>query len=74
LWLGILAPAATPGAIVERLNREINLVLGDPAIRDRILALGTAPVGGSPAAFGKKLQADYEAVDELVARTGMKVE
>jgi tripartite-type tricarboxylate transporter receptor subunit TctC len=74
LWLGILAPAATPGAIVERLNREINLVLGDPAIRDRILALGTAPVGGSPAAFGKKLQADYAAVDELVARTGMKVE
>jgi tripartite-type tricarboxylate transporter receptor subunit TctC len=74
LWLGILAPAATPAAIVERLNREINLVLADPAIRDRILALGTAPVGGSPAAFGKKLQADYEAVDELVARTGMKVE
>jgi tripartite-type tricarboxylate transporter receptor subunit TctC len=74
LWLGILAPAATPGAIVERLNREINLVLGDPAIRDRILALGTAPVGGSAAAFGKKLQTDYEAVDELVARTGMKVE
>jgi tripartite-type tricarboxylate transporter receptor subunit TctC len=74
LWLGILAPAATPAAIIERLNREINLVLADPAIRDRILALGTAPVGGSPAAFGKKLQADYEAVDELVARTGMKVE
>lgn len=74
VWLGILAPVGTPSAIVERLNREINLALGDPTIRDRILALGTAPVGGSPAAFGKKLQADYEAVEELVARTGMKAE
>lgn len=74
LWLGIVAPANTPAAIVERFNREVDLILRDAAIRDRLLALGTAPVGGTPAAFAKKLEADFNAVEELVARTGMKAE
>ena len=74
LWLGIVAPANTPAAIVDRFNREVDLVLRDAAIRDRLLALGTAPIGGSPAAFAKKLDADFNAVEELVARTGMKAE
>lgn len=74
LWLGIVAPTETPAPVVERLNREVNQVLADPAVRERILALGTAPIGGTPAAFAKKLQADYDAVEELVARTGMKAE
>ena len=39
-----------------------------------MLALGTSPIGGSPAAFGKKLQADHDAIEEIVTRTGMKAE
>jgi tripartite-type tricarboxylate transporter receptor subunit TctC len=74
VWLGIMAPAGTSSAIVDRLNREINAVLREPEIRDRMLALGTSPIGGSPAAFGKKLQADYDAIEEIVTRTGMKAE
>lgn len=74
LWLGIVAPAETPPAIVERFNRAVNSVLAEPAVRERILALGTSPIGGTPAAFAKKLQADYNAVEELVTRTGMKAE
>lgn len=74
LWLGIVAPANTPAAIVDRFNREVDLVLRDAVIRDRLLALGTAPIGGTPAAFAKKLEADFNAVEELVSRTGMKAE
>ena len=74
LWLGIVAPAETSSAVIERLNREINAVLAEPAVRERILALGTAPIGGTPAAFARKLMADYNAVEDLVVHTGMKAE
>lgn len=74
LWLGIVAPAETPVAIIERFNREVNAVLADTSIRDRFMTLGSAPIGGSPTAFGKYLQADYNAAEDLVARTGMKAE
>lgn len=74
VWLGILAPAGTENATIARLNREINIILADPAIRERFLALGTAPIGGTPADFARKLQGDYDAVTEIVARTGMKAE
>jgi tripartite-type tricarboxylate transporter receptor subunit TctC len=74
VWLGILAPTGTDSVIVTRLNREINAILAEPAIRDRLLALGTSPIGGTPADFGRKLQADHDAVAAIVARTGMKAE
>ena len=38
------------------------------------MALGTSPIGGTPEAFAKRLEADYDAVDRIVARTGMKAE
>jgi tripartite-type tricarboxylate transporter receptor subunit TctC len=74
VWLGILAPAGTDSAIVTRLNRAVAAILADPAVRDRFVALGTSPIGGSPADFAKRLQSDHDAVEQIVARTGMKAE
>jgi tripartite-type tricarboxylate transporter receptor subunit TctC len=74
VWLGILAPAGTDSAIVQRLNTVIASIVADPAVRERFVALGTSPIGGTPDAFARRLQADYEAVDKIVARTGMKAE
>ena len=74
VWLGIVAPVDTPAAVVERFNREVNLVLSDATVRERFLSLGTAPIGGPPVAFAKRLQADFDAVGDLVTRTGMKAE
>jgi tripartite-type tricarboxylate transporter receptor subunit TctC len=54
-WGGIVAPPGTPAAIVDRLNRCLNEVLADPAVRDRLVALGNDEiVGGAPQAL-----ADY---------------
>lgn len=44
-----LTHLGTPGPIVEALNREINAVLADPAIKSRLIALGTEPLVMSPA-------------------------
>ena len=50
-WNGLFAPAGTPRAIVDRLNREVNTALAQPAVRDSLLSQGAVPVGGSPAEF-----------------------
>ena len=55
---GFWAPAGTPPAIIERLNREINRALGMPAVIDAIRALGADPTPLSPAQFGAVIQSD----------------
>ena len=50
-WNGLFAPAGTPKAIVDRLNREVNAALALPAVRDTLVSQGAVPVGGTPAEF-----------------------
>jgi tripartite-type tricarboxylate transporter receptor subunit TctC len=73
-WLGILAPAATPRPIIERLNAAINKGLDDPAIRQRLAALGVERVGGTPEAFGAYLKAKVEETDKVAKAAGLKPE
>ena len=58
LWQGFIVPAGTPADAVKRLNTEINAVLADPEVRDRIVQLGGSPQGGTTDAFGKFIDAD----------------
>src|SRR5215831_11125105 len=48
---GVGAPKATPGGIIDRLNREINAALEDPKLKTRLLELGGTLLPGSPADF-----------------------
>jgi tripartite-type tricarboxylate transporter receptor subunit TctC len=73
-WIGILAPAGTPAAIVSRLRKEIATVLANGDVRQRILALGAEPVASTPADFDALLKTDYDATAKLVAETGLKVD
>jgi tripartite-type tricarboxylate transporter receptor subunit TctC len=73
-WLGILAPAATPRPIVERLNAVINKGLDDEAIRKRLAALGVERVGGTPEAFGAYLKAKVEETERVAKAAGLKPE
>jgi tripartite-type tricarboxylate transporter receptor subunit TctC len=73
-WIGILAPAGTPAAIVARLNKEIAAALAHAEVRARIVALGAEPVGASAADFEAMLKADYETTGKLVAEIGLKVD
>jgi tripartite-type tricarboxylate transporter receptor subunit TctC len=73
-WLGILAPAATPRPVVERLNAAINKALADPAIRKRLADLGVEGVGGTPEAFGTYLQAKVAEIATVAKAAGLKPE
>jgi len=55
---GFYAPAGTPPDVVQRLNREINRVLGTQAVKDRIVALGGEALPLTPAEFGAKATDD----------------
>ena len=54
-WSGIAAPAATPPDVVARLNREINAILANPEMRQKIAEQGAEAVGGTPDAFSEHI-------------------
>jgi tripartite-type tricarboxylate transporter receptor subunit TctC len=59
-WYAVVAPAATPMAIVTRFNTEINSILAAPDIKERIAALGAEPAGGTPEQFGQRLKTEMD--------------
>jgi tripartite-type tricarboxylate transporter receptor subunit TctC len=52
-WIGICAPKSTPRDIVDKLNKDINAVIADPAIKARLVELGAEAVPMTPAQFGE---------------------
>ena len=73
-WVGILAPAATPPAVIARLNTELNAVLNDPAVRERLATLGIDPTPGTPEQFRQQMQKDLAAYGPIVKAAGIKLE
>ncbi len=72
-WVGILAPAGTPLSIIEKLNREINVVLADPAVKERLLVSGIIAAQGSAADFAQEIQKDYALYGKVIVQAGIKV-
>ncbi|MFC4521331.1 tripartite tricarboxylate transporter substrate binding protein [Cupriavidus pinatubonensis] len=58
-WFGLLLPAATPRAIIEKFSADVNKVLADPAVRARMNELGVILTGSTPDAFAQTVQSDY---------------
>jgi tripartite-type tricarboxylate transporter receptor subunit TctC len=73
-WVGILAPAATPPAVLARLNAELNAVLNDPVVRERLATLGIEPTPGTPDQFRQAMQKDLAAYGPIVKGAGIKIE
>ncbi len=74
LWGGLFAPAETPDAIVELLNREVNLILAEPAVRARLEADGTAVRTSTPAQFTDFVHKEIDKYEGLVKATGIQAE
>ena len=71
-WYGILAPAKTPKAIVDRLQQEIAVVLKIPAVRERYLNNAFEPIGSTPDEFAAQIKADYERWGQVVKDANLK--
>jgi tripartite-type tricarboxylate transporter receptor subunit TctC len=71
-WYGIGAPRNTPAEIVDKLNREINAALADPAMLARLADLGAAPMSVTPAEFSRFVAAETEKWAKVVKFSGAK--
>jgi tripartite-type tricarboxylate transporter receptor subunit TctC len=72
IWLGLMAPAGTPKAIVDKLNAEINKVLSKPEVQAAWVKQGAEPLIMTPAEFETYLRADIEKWAKVVQTAGLK--
>ena len=73
-WVAVLAPAKTPRAVIEKLNRELNAVLSDPAIVQRLADLGIVATPGPPEQLGRQIEGDLAKYGKVVKDAGIKAE
>jgi tripartite-type tricarboxylate transporter receptor subunit TctC len=73
-WFGLLAPAGTPPAVVNRLQQEIAAIYRDPQVRDTISATGVDPVANAPAEFATELRAETAQWSKLFAAARIQAE
>ena len=73
-WFALLAPAGTPREIVVRLNAAIATIGQTPEIRDRLVAQGAEPLGGTPEQLGAFIRSEIEKWGKVVAVSGARAE
>jgi tripartite-type tricarboxylate transporter receptor subunit TctC len=71
VWHGIMAPKGTPAAVIQRLNTELNKTLGMADVQERLLALSSDPVGGSPEDFGRFVATETDKWGDLIKKLGL---
>ena len=73
-WFGLLAPAATPKDVVQKVFVDVKKALDDPEIRKRIGDLGADVVGNTPEEFGAAMRAESQQWAEIIRAVGIKGE
>jgi tripartite-type tricarboxylate transporter receptor subunit TctC len=73
-WVGLLTTAGTPGAIVERLNTEVNRALRDPELMPKLAAQGVSPAGGSVEEFQATIASEIRKWTEVARAASIKAD
>jgi tripartite-type tricarboxylate transporter receptor subunit TctC len=73
-WVGLLAPAGTPAAVINRLNDALRKSIARPESKKRLEALGAINVGDTPAEFTAFLKKDWERWARVIKAAGVKAE
>lgn len=74
VWIGVLAPANTPPAILRKLSDTIASILKEPAMAERVRGRGFNIVANTPEEFAAIMRKDYDRFGKVVRETGVKVE
>jgi tripartite-type tricarboxylate transporter receptor subunit TctC len=74
LWYGLLAPRGTPRAVVERLNREVNAIVRQPDVNERIAGLASVPLSITPEAFATMIARDVNKWTAAIRQAGIVAE
>lgn len=73
-WYAMFVPARTPKPVIERLNRVLNTIVAEPAIREKLLAQGAEGVGGTADALGKIVAAELPKWAKLARDANIKAD
>jgi tripartite-type tricarboxylate transporter receptor subunit TctC len=73
-WFGLVAPAATPRDTVARIHADVVKLLRDPAVAEKLSAMGATAIGNAPAEFGAAMRADSEKWGKLIQEARIKAE
>jgi tripartite-type tricarboxylate transporter receptor subunit TctC len=73
-WIGLVAPAGTPRAIVDKLQREVARVYADPVVADRLEKAGIFPVTTTPDEFDSFFRAEAERWTRVYKESGIKLD
>lgn len=74
LWLALMAPAGTPPAIVERLNKELAAIIASPETRDSLDKAGAEPLTGSPSDLAAMIRDGIPKYARIIKAAGVKAE
>jgi tripartite-type tricarboxylate transporter receptor subunit TctC len=72
-WFGLLAPAATPKVAVAKASADVNRVLAEREVREKMLGLGSEPGGNTPEEFARFIRADQAKWSKLMKEAGISV-
>jgi tripartite-type tricarboxylate transporter receptor subunit TctC len=73
-WFGLVAPPGTPAAVAERLAAAVDAALRDPEIGGRLAEQGAVPGGGTPAEFGRFMEAERAKLEPVIRGSGMRAD
>ena len=73
-WVALLAPAKTPRAIIDKLNTELNAVLNDPEVREKLNGMGISATPGTPDKLGEDIKRDLARYGQVVKAANIKAE
>jgi tripartite-type tricarboxylate transporter receptor subunit TctC len=73
-WIAVFAPAGTPKPIIDRLNGEINKVLAQRDVQEKLIAQALDPLTSTPEEMNRQVRIDYDKYAKLIQLTGAKVE
>jgi tripartite-type tricarboxylate transporter receptor subunit TctC len=74
VWFGVLAPAGTPGPIIQRLNTEIARALASPDLKEKLAQQGAEVVVSTPEQFAAKIRSEADKWAEVIKKAGVRVE
>ena len=74
VWFGLLGPASTPKAVVDRVNAEMNKALQLPDIQARFTQMGFEPAGGTAGDFAQAIQRDSQKWSKVIKEHGIKAD
>jgi tripartite-type tricarboxylate transporter receptor subunit TctC len=73
-WFGFMAPAGTPKAVIDKIQRDTAKVLAMPDVKEKLAKVGMVPIGSTPAEFGAQIDAELKRWGDVVRSRNLKVQ